>query len=392
MLLSCLTYMVIGIAHVVVGSVMEPMLRDYHLHYQDGGQIIMNQFLGFLIGVLGISWLLRKLGRKKTLLFALGSLTIGEIVYASGLGWNWMLVSSLFVGIGFGLSEALIGAFVIDVSKERAAVAMSRVEVFFSVGALAMPLLAAFFIQIEKWQLSFWTVALFSGLAFVLWMLYWPHKTLHPTVVQRTVSNALPRYEKQSFSFLFIGALFFVVYVGLEMSFANYLPSFLVAKGELEASSATAGMGLFWGAMSIGRLFAGHLAIRYGSGQYLLVSCVVAVLILVSLAVVSHSWIMIGLALLLGFTLSGVFAIALVFVNDGLPGMIERTTSILIACGGLGGAIFPKFTGWVLDHFDTTITQWLLSALALLLFALMLTILYLAKRVFHKKILLTNDV
>ncbi|GBF78374.1 putative MFS transporter, partial [Paenibacillus sp. 598K] len=42
--LSCLSYMVIGMAHVVAGAVLEPMMASYGLTYGDGGQFIMNQF------------------------------------------------------------------------------------------------------------------------------------------------------------------------------------------------------------------------------------------------------------------------------------------------------------------------------------------------------------
>lgn len=385
MILSCLTYMVIGIAHVVVGVVLEPMLREYSLSYQDGGQIIMNQFLGFLIGVLGTSYLLKKLGRKNSLLLALLSMAVGEAVYAAGLGWGWMLAVSPFVGFGFGLSEALVGAFVIEVAKQRAAVAMSRVELFFSVGALAMPLLGAFLIQIGKWQISFWIVALISGLTFILWLIYWPH-SLNQTADEQpptsnTKSSVVPtRYGRRALPFLLVGASFFIIYVGVEMSFANYLPSILIAKGELSESSAAVGMGLFWAAMSIGRLFSGHIAIRYGSARYLLVSCTAALFIFVLLATVSGAFALIGLALLLGLMLSGMFAIALVFINDALPGMIDRTTSILVACGGLGGAIFPKLTGWMMDQFGTSTAQWFFSILSLLLLTVMIVMMRLAQR------------
>lgn len=158
----------------------------------------------------------------------------------------------------------------------------------------------------------------------------------------------------------------------------------IIDKGVMTESNAAIGMGVFWGAMSIGRLFAGHIAMRYGSAKYLLVSCTAAFFILVLSAVVSGAFALIGLALLLGLMFSGIFAIALVFVNEALPGMVDRTTSILVACGGLGGALFPKLTGLVMDRYDTVTSQWLLFVLALLLLSVMVIITMIVQTRKHK--------
>jgi FHS family glucose/mannose:H+ symporter-like MFS transporter len=53
----------------------------------------------------------------------------------------------------------------------------------------------------------------------------------------------------------------------------------------------------------------------------------------------------------IGLFMSGIFAISLLYANHLLPGKIEKTTSILIASGGVGGALMPLVIGWILDHF-----------------------------------------
>ena len=50
--LACLSYLVIGIAHIIGGSILEQLVTHYNVTYASGGQWIMNQFLGFLVGVL----------------------------------------------------------------------------------------------------------------------------------------------------------------------------------------------------------------------------------------------------------------------------------------------------------------------------------------------------
>jgi FHS family glucose/mannose:H+ symporter-like MFS transporter len=76
------------------------------------------------------------------------------------------------------------------------------------------------------------------------------------------------------------------------------------------------------------------------------------------------------LVLLLGLFMAGMFAVGLIFANQFLPGMTERTTSLLIASGGLGGSVLPLLIGWTMDQFAVEISLWLFAGamLAILLF------------------------
>jgi FHS family glucose/mannose:H+ symporter-like MFS transporter len=47
-----------------------------------------------------------------------------------------------------------------------------------------------------------------------------------------------------------------------------------------------------------------------------------------------------------------------------LPGTEESTPSILIASGGVGGAILPLVTGWSLDHLEVNQSAWMLAIFA----------------------------
>jgi FHS family glucose/mannose:H+ symporter-like MFS transporter len=68
-------------------------------------------------------------------------------------------------------------------------------------------------------------------------------------------------------------------------------------------------------------------------------------------AFVFNSWIAFAIIMLIGLFMSGIFAISLLYANHLLPGKIEKTTSILIASGGVGGALMPLVIGWIMDHF-----------------------------------------
>src|SRR5690606_11801613 len=127
----------------------------YEISYSAGGQWIMNQFLGFLVGVLLGPTLSAKIGQRLTIVIAMGALTFSEALYSLLLPWGWMLTVAPMAGFGFGMIESIVGALIIDLFKERKASAMSKLETFFGIGALFIPLAAAYLIKQNIWQWSF---------------------------------------------------------------------------------------------------------------------------------------------------------------------------------------------------------------------------------------------
>lgn len=388
--MGCLSYFLIGLAHVVVGPVLEPLIRHYGVDYKDGGQLIMNQFFGFLVGVLISPWLLRRLGRRLTILLALGFLTAAETVYSFLPPWGWMLTVGPLAGFGFGMVESVIGAMILAVVVEKKAGAMSRLEVFFGVGALAMPGVAAILLHQGLWEYSFPFVALLSGITMLLWMVMSFGQATDRLLRLEKNTDAVAGVEtrdvresggitegaarkgawrglpkRRMIPILAAGSLFFFLYVGTEMSFANYVPSILHLTSGLSESTAAMAVTLFWGAMAAGRWMIAPIAdgIRYT--RFLLITCTGTSIFLVLIALVSSVPLSFALIGILGLIMAGMFTMGLIFVNEALPGTTERTTSILVACGGLGGALLPKLTGSLMDRFEPATALWLMAGCAL---------------------------
>ncbi|MBB6670324.1 MFS transporter [Cohnella nanjingensis] len=377
-LLGCLAYLTIGLGQLVVGAVMEPMVHAYGVQYGDGGQLVMNQFLGGLVGTLCAPWLLRKLGKKRLLLGALAFMLVAELSYTLLPPWGVMLAIAPVAGFGFGITEPVVGSFIIGSAGDKANTAMSRVEVFFGAGALVMPFVGALLIDIEQWRWAFGLVGVLSAITLLLWAFFWPSILNRPLDAEAAHAGSADAPARKSLLgrgpmrwVLITCAVFFAIYVGFEMSFAHYLPSLLVQNNGLSDATATLALSAFWGAMTIGRLFAGQLADRWGGVAYLLSMCGAAAVMFVLMGALGGAAAMFVLAFGAGLAMSGMFAVALVFANRSAPGMTERTTSMLMACGLLGGAVLPKGTGWFLDQYGADATRWMLAVLAVLMLAVM---------------------
>ncbi|WP_258171074.1 MFS transporter [Paenibacillus sp. R14(2021)] len=380
--LGCIAYLVTGFGQLVIGSVMEPMVHAYGIHYGDGGQLVMHQFLGGMFGILCAPWLMNKHGKKFVLLLAIGLIVAAEFLYTLLPPWRVMLTIAPFAGVGLGMTEAVVGSFIISASGEKANTAMSRVETFFGVGALLIPFAGAALIEAGVWKLSFGIVSLLAAATFLLWLIKWPdvlnqaEQPVQPAHSHGARSGTMPAqrdYRRRNRLILTACALFFVIYVGLEMSYVHYLPSLLVISNGMTESSATLTLSIFWGAMVLGRLISGQLADRIGGAMYLLITCLTASVLFTLMTFMTGTVPALILIFLVGVMMSGMFAIALVFANRAVPGVTELTTSLLMACGGIGGALLPKAAGWFLDAYGPGPTRWLFAGIT---FALLLVMLW----------------
>ncbi|WP_256203066.1 MFS transporter [Paenibacillus pini] len=130
------------------------------------------------------------------------------------------------------------------------------------------------------------------------------------------------------------------------MSLANFMPAILIEKIGMNEAGAALSVTCFWVAMSFGRIFAGVIAEKIHYHVYVLYSCAATLLLLLLFPFTSHVWSAFAVILLLGLFMSGIFSIALVFASKMLQGREESTPSILIASGGVGGALLPLIMGW----------------------------------------------
>jgi FHS family glucose/mannose:H+ symporter-like MFS transporter len=376
--IGCLSYFVIGLAHVVLGSILPVLLQHYERSYSAGGELIFSQFGGFLAGVLVSPLLNRRFGKRGGILIATGLLLCAETAYFFLPPWGWMYVIAVAAGFGFGMIEAVIGTIIIAAVTEGTAIAMSRLEVLFGVGALLMPLIASPLIAAGNWRLAFLIVAAFSLIS----LLFWAKGGFGPLQVklderpprrasrdESARSKRLP-YKGRQWVLLGLFIIFFFLYVGTEMSLVNFMPAIFIAKLDMSEASAALTVTFFWLAMSAGRLFAGVIAEKISYRIYVLTSCFAAFLLLVIFPFADHRLAAFAVILLLGLFMSGIFSIALVFSSKLLPGAEESTPSIMIASGGIGGAVLPLLTGWSMDHMQIAQTSGLLAAFAAMLFLL----------------------
>ncbi|MEK4527347.1 MFS transporter [Paenibacillus sp. BGI2013] len=368
--LSCGFYLLIGITSVVLGALLPVLLSHYERGYSDGGFLLFLQFLGFLVGVIAAPALTARIGRKAMLTLALICIVAAYIVLGFLPSWSVVLLLTIIVGFGSGIIEPSVGAFTIEFTENQKAVAMSKLDVFFALGALLIPAVAALFIWIDLWHLTFYTVAVLSLVLMLLWITMPQPAALYlEQAGENTVAHAAGKaqYSRKHLGLLTIFVIFFFIYMGLELGLMNFLPSILVERLHLQESVASLSVSILWIAMIIGRLFSGKIAEAVNYMPFLIWSTVGTLLFTVAMVFVTGQWATYVLIFGTGLFMSGLFCIALVYANVLIPGMTERTTSIMIASGGIGGAILQYVTGWSMSTGPVVNTIWILAGFCLIL-------------------------
>jgi FHS family glucose/mannose:H+ symporter-like MFS transporter len=196
----------------------------------------------------------------------------------------------------------------------------------------------------------------------------------------RDAVEAAPRYSRRQLGLVYWCAAFFALYVGLEMSLVNFLPPIAMEKMNLDPATAAIGVTCFWAAMTAGRAYCGVLADHWGRRRYLLAHCGAGLLFMAGLSLAGSLPAYYFAASALGLALSGLFGIALVFANEQAPGNEQKTTSLLVASGGIGGAFVPLFTGWWMDRFHAVAAPPMLTVLAALVLVILLVLVALSRR------------
>ncbi len=354
----------------MLGALLPVILPHYGRDYSDGGTLLFLQFIGFLAGVLISPSLSAGIGRKRLLIVAIAAITIAYTVMGTMPSWALMVVMTIFVGFGSGIIESSIGAFTIEFAEEQKAVAMTKLDVYFGVGSMLLPALASLYIYLNVWNLSFYTVALATFVLLLFWLRMPADSSAHLHQDQQKDTGASagkPRYTGAQLKLLSIFVLFFFVYMGIELGMMNFLPSILIESISISDSAASLSVTFFWGAITIGRLFVGRMAETMSYVPFLIGSALGSMVLISALALFTSPIMMYLLIFGVGLFISGLFSIGLVFANTLMPGMVERTTSTLIAAGGIGGSVLQYVIGWSMDRWSFGPTLWIFALFALIL-------------------------
>lgn len=321
-------FLLLGALQAAYGPAFDALGARFGVGRADIGLIASAHFLGSMLGLGGGGALLGRLGLRRLLRLGAGlmALGLGGVTFAPF--WNLALVGALLAGFGFGNISVTF-----NVGGARLGPAAPRVlnllNACFGLGSILAPFLVTL---LGGGVIPF---ALLGIAALALLLLCGQMPELPET--------APPRGGTAPARLLALFGLLFALYVGVEAGVGSWMTAQLADRGYVNAAAWTGG---FWLALTLGRL----LAARFASPAHL-PTLVIGAALVAALSLLLAGTPFAPLAYLLtGLAIAPIFAASLSWFGQLLP---TRLAPVVMACGGLGGTLFPWLLGRLAGAYGT---------------------------------------
>jgi fucose permease len=227
---------VYGMISAMLGTILPDLSDRFHLSPRQNGSIAFAQALGLIIASLGVGPLLDNEGKKLGLIIGLALIATTLFALPRSSGFRSILFLLFLLGVGGGIVVTGANALVSDVGEAHRATALNMVNLFFGLGGLATPFIAANLFG-RNWVRLCYTIA---ALTIVSLAIEASTKMPEPTRAGGFVlADAAPVLGRP---LLFLLGLFLFLYVSCEVGIWNWLPRHLIAQGIARAQHSFPGI------------------------------------------------------------------------------------------------------------------------------------------------------
>jgi fucose permease len=338
-LAAIIAIFIYGMIAAMLGTILPELSDRFHLSPSQNGTIAFAQAVGLILASLAAGPVLDNEGKKLGIVLGLTLIAIALFVLPRAPGFRSIVLLLFLLGMGGGIMVTGANALASDVGEAHRATALNLANLFFGLGALATPLIAANLFGRNSVRLCY-TIAsltvLTLGIEIVTRM---PGPTGEGRFVLVEAAPVLGR------PLLFLIGLFVFLYITCEVGMWNWLPRHLIAQGIPESRALNI--------LSLG--FA--LGMLIGRGAILpILSRVPAITVTLvgSAAMAVTTFLMLRakgtaaasvLVFLAGISMAPVFPTALAIVGDAFPRMTGTAIGFVITCGWTGLAVSSRIIG-----------------------------------------------
>ena len=280
----------------------------------------------------------------------------------------WFLVGVLFLlGAVQGALDVGCNTLLTWIHGEKVGPFMNGLHFFFGLGSFLAPLIFARVVLASndiRW--AYWFFSLLA-LPIAAWFWFLPS----PPIRRKTPEAVSGRSVNGMFLLI---VFFFMIYVGLEVGFGNWIYTYSIHIHLADETSAAYLTSAFWGAFMVGRLLGIGISSRLRPQAILLMDLSGS---LVAFAILLY-WPMSSAALwagtiVLGLSIASIFATAMAFAEHRLR-LTGAMIGWILVGGGIGGMFFPWLIGQLFERLGPHITMPVLLANTLIEFGLLLAL------------------
>jgi MFS transporter, FHS family, L-fucose permease len=352
--LACGVFFAAGLTLAALGPSLPVLATRSGVDVATLGGLFTAFSLGVMLAQVGVVQAKRRWGQRATLALSALLMGLSSLTLAQSGSVIPMFAAALGGGVGFGGVLAMGNTLVAQLFPARSAAALNALNLFFGLGAIGGPMLAA----AANARLGAPQLALALGAGALA--------AFAPAVARLAVqSTAMATQQPGSIPAtaptrpLLLGLLL-LVYSGCEIGFGAWLTLYTSQSTQLDAAQAALVTSSFWLALTGGRGLAVALGVRLPAPA-LLRLCLAGILFGVALLALGVGNLVLTCAGVLCFGLScgPVFPTVMALATGSAQG--DRATSRVLLLGNCGGIIVPALLGLAL----TRIGPWAVAAVLL---------------------------
>jgi fucose permease len=336
---AILAIFVYGMIAAMLGTILPDLSDRFRLTPSQNGAIAFAQALGLMIASLAVGPLLDSEGDKIGLIAGLACIALALFLLPRAKGFGAIAMLLFLLGIGGGIVVTGANALVSGVSETHRATALNLVNLFFGLGGLATPFIAANLFK-RNWNRLCYSVAALTVAALVVNS--FARMPAPAGASGFVLSQAAPILGRP---LLLMLGFFLFLYVSCEVGVWNWLPRHLIARGIPEARALNI--------LSLGFAL-GLLAGRVGIAPILIHVPAIEVTFASSIAMAISTFLMLrtekpaaaaALVFVAGMSMAPVFPTVLAITGSVFPQTPGTAIGFVITCGWAGLAVSSRLIG-----------------------------------------------
>jgi fucose permease len=336
---AILAIFIYGMIAAMLGTILPNLSDRFHLTPTQNGTIAFVQALGLIIASIGVGPLLDTQGDKIGLILGLAAIAAALFLLPRAGGFRDILLLLFLLGMGGGIVVTGANALANGAGGSNSAVVLNLVNLFFGLGGLATPFIAANVFK-QNWVRLCYTVA---GLTVVALAVQAVTKMPAPAGNARfLLADVGPILGHP---LLFMLGLFLFLYITCEVGVWNWLPRHLIAQGipesrALNILSLGFALGLLIGRVGVSPILAHAPAVEVTLGA----SIAMAVTTFLMLQT-NKPGLAFALVFIAGLSMAPVFPTTLAITGAAFPRMTGTALGFVITCGWVGLAVSSRIIG-----------------------------------------------
>lgn len=316
------------------------MRTRLHIDLAQQGTMFLLLYLGILLATLLAGPVIDAIGNKVILVSSSALVAAGMAGFAFAHSFAAAAIPAVLLGCGGGGLNTSTSVLISDLYGEIRGPMLNMLGIFYGVGALCIPLLAAAIAGHFPIAPQLLFCAGLAGACAILFLpMHFPEASAAKSFSWREAFQ-VARYP----GVLVLGFLLFCQ-SGNEACISGWTSTYVGETG-LSAQTATFILAGYWAALMVGRLLVARLLKSVGKEKLVLASGVGALLgVAILLTNRSEEMLIVGV-LMIGFSYAGIFPTTLAVAGDAYRKMAGSVFGLLFAIALVGGMSFP----WAVGH------------------------------------------